>query len=110
LFIFLAAVLLQSVIFLGLGKAKAICVNTVIATIPVGAFPSLVAFDLRNGDLYVSNHESNTVSVINGATNKVIATIPVGAFPIGVAFDLRNGDLYVANAKSNSVFVVVSSC
>jgi YVTN family beta-propeller protein len=52
----------------------------------------------------VSNHESNTVSVINGATNKVIATIPVGAIPTpAVAFDL-NGELYVANAKSNSVF------
>src|SRR5216117_3487446 len=34
---------------------------------------------------YVTNGFSNTVSVIDTATNTVVATIPVGAFPFGVA-------------------------
>src|SRR2546426_372409 len=106
LFLFLAVALLQSVIFSGIGVAKAICANTLIATISVGAFPQLLAFDLRNGDLYVPNTLSNTVSVINGATNTVIATIPVGTGPTGVAFDLRNGNLYVTNFFSNTVSVI----
>jgi YVTN family beta-propeller protein len=34
---------------------------------------------------YVTNENSNTVSVIDIATNTVVATIPVGEVPIGVA-------------------------
>ncbi|MEK0224114.1 hypothetical protein [Bacillus proteolyticus] len=36
------------------------------------------------GTLFVTNSDSNTVSVINGATNTVIATIPVGLFPSAI--------------------------
>ena len=38
--------------------------NTVTATIPVGSTPFGVAFNPDNGDLYVTNPGSNTVSVI----------------------------------------------
>jgi len=34
---------------------------------------------------YVTNFFSNTVSVIDTATNTVVATVPVGSFPSGVA-------------------------
>ena len=34
---------------------------------------------------YVTNDGSNTVSVIDTATNTVVATIPVGLLPTGVA-------------------------
>jgi YVTN family beta-propeller protein len=33
---------------------------------------------------YITNAESNNVSVIDTATNKVTATIPVGSGPVGV--------------------------
>ena len=59
----------------------------VVATIPVGTQPVGVAFNPDNGDLYVTNFSSNTVSVINPATNTVVATpITVGSGPVGVAF------------------------
>ena len=48
--------------------------------------------------MYVANSiGSNTVSVIDPATNTVVATIPVGSSPIGIAFNPDNGFMYVAN-------------
>ncbi|MGC8689816.1 MAG: hypothetical protein ACP5UG_07235, partial [Thermoplasmata archaeon] len=52
-----------------------------------GFYPDGAAFDSSNGYVYVTNCGSNSVSVINGATNKVIANIPVGSGPYGAAFD-----------------------
>ena len=37
-----------------------------------------VAYDPSNGYIYVADSGSDSVSVINGATNTVIATITVG--------------------------------
>jgi hypothetical protein len=45
--------------------------NTVIATIPlsgIGGSPSGVAYDSRNGDVYVASYGSNDVDIINGTT------------------------------------------
>ncbi|MGC8630797.1 MAG: YncE family protein, partial [Thermoplasmata archaeon] len=53
--------------------------------------------DSSNGYVYVTNSNSNSVSVINGATNKVIANITVGLAPRGAAFDSSNGYVYVTN-------------
>jgi len=54
----------------------------------------------------VTNYNSNTVSVINGATNIVVASINVGSNPKGVAFDSAKGYVYVANSGSNNVSVI----
>ena len=42
--------------------------NTVIATIPVGSFSQDIAFNRTNVDMYVTNFDSNNVSVILTAT------------------------------------------
>jgi YVTN family beta-propeller protein len=55
---------------------------------------------------YITNRDSNSVSVIDTATNKVTATIPVGGAPIGVAVTSDGSRVYVANANSNSVSVI----
>ena len=52
-------------------------VNTSNAMGPLG-----VAYDPSNGYIYVTNLVSDTVSVINGATNTVIANILVGSEPV----------------------------
>jgi YVTN family beta-propeller protein len=78
----------------------------VVDTIPVGTFPFDVAFNPDNGFLYVANAGSNTVSVIDPATNTVVATITVGGSPIGIAFNPDNGFMYVANSGSNTVSVI----
>ena len=54
---------------------------------------------------YVTN-ASNTVSVIDTATNTVVATIPVGPFPEAVAITPDGTRAYVADASSNGVSVI----
>jgi YVTN family beta-propeller protein len=53
---------------------------------------------------YISNFASNTVSVIDTATNTVVATVPV-SFPFGVAVNPAGTFAYVTDA-SNTVSVI----
>jgi YVTN family beta-propeller protein len=65
--------------------------------------------DLRGqhrNTIYVANASSDTVSVINGATNTVTTTVPVGSGPIGVGVNPSTNTIYVANSGSNNVSVV----
>ena len=47
--------------------------------------------------VYVAGFNSNTVSVIDTATNTVTATVPVGGRPSGVAVTPDGAFVYVAN-------------
>ena len=78
--------------------------GSVVATVTVGANPNTVGYDSGNGDVYVANWGSSTVSVISGTT--VVATVTVGASLYGVAYDSGNGDVYVAIYGSNTVSVI----
>jgi YVTN family beta-propeller protein len=72
--------------------------------IPVGDHPIAIAFDSANGNLYVANENSETVSVISGKTNTLVGNpIRVGGDPTAIAFDSANGNLYVVNADAVSV-------
>lgn len=55
---------------------------------------------------YITNTKSNSVSVIDTATNTVIATVAVGSFPYGVAVHPDGSRVYVVNAGSNTVSVI----
>ena|ERR1700730_7177537 len=55
---------------------------------------------------YITNLGSNTVSVIDTATNKVTATIPVGFSPYGVAVSPDGGRVYVTNENSTAMSVI----
>src|ERR1051325_5582441 len=59
--------------------------NTVVATVPVGQYPTGVAVTPQNTHVYVTNGLSNNVSVIETAINTVVATVGVGSTPTGVA-------------------------
>jgi len=87
------------------GIAKA---DSVTSTIPVGNGPMGMAYDFKNGKVYVTNFMSNTVSVIDGNTNNVISTIPLGsnASPVDIAFDSANGKVYVTNFNAGTVSVI----
>jgi YVTN family beta-propeller protein len=58
---------------------------------------------------YVTNNGSNTVSVIDRATNTVVATIPVGPGPYGVAVTPDGAYAYVANYGSNNLSVIATA-
>src|SRR5262249_22822225 len=56
--------------------------------------------------LYVTNVLSNSVSVVNTATNSVTTEIPVGTSPRGIAISPDGASLYVTNARDNTVSVI----
>ncbi len=58
--------------------------------------------------VYVTNEDSNNVSVINRQLGEVVATVRVGRSPRGIAAGLRRDRLrvYVANSGSNSISVI----
>src|SRR5256885_5887504 len=68
-----------------------------VTTIPVGPAPVFEAYDPANGNLYVGNSVSNTVSVISSSTNNVIATTVVGSNPAHLTWDPVNSNVYVSN-------------
>jgi YVTN family beta-propeller protein len=55
---------------------------------------------------YITNYDSESVSVINTRTNAVIATVPVGVGPWGVAVSPDGRRVYVANNVSSSLSVI----
>jgi len=56
--------------------------------------------------MFVTDHGSNTVSVIDSSTLTVIATIVVGSNPHVAVFDFTNGEMYVSNEGSNTVSAI----
>jgi YVTN family beta-propeller protein len=75
----------------------------VVATLTVGSFPNGAAINPATNTVYIANYTSNTVSVINGATDTVAATITVGTGPINVAVNPDTNTIYVANNSANTV-------
>jgi YVTN family beta-propeller protein len=56
--------------------------------------------------VYVSNPTSNSVAVMDTASNTIVKTILVGMSPAGVAVTPDGADVYVSNSASNSVSVI----
>jgi YVTN family beta-propeller protein len=80
--------------------------NTLTANLTVGRYPATPVVDSLNGDIYVPNAGSDTVSVISGANNSLIGTIQVGVNPWAPVFDSTNGDVYVPNLDDGTVSVI----
>ena len=58
-----------------------IATELVVATIPVGRFPSCVGISPNGKLVYVTDFDDNNVLVINTATYQVTATIPIATGP-----------------------------
>ncbi len=80
-----------------------------VKTVKVGNNPVDVAFDPGNGELYVANTNSSSVSVIDGSTNKVVATVAVSADPIEVGYDAVNDEVYVLSQSTHEVTILSSA-
>ena len=86
----------------------------VLATVPVGRSPIMVAVLQDGSRAYVANYADSTVSVVNLTTNTVTATIPVVGRPIYIAATTGSptGKVYVVSADTvgqnkNSVMTVI---
>lgn len=80
--------------------------NTVVATIPVGKLSENGIVSSDSTTLYVSNSGSNTVSVIDTASQTVTFTIPVGKGPEGLALSADGKTLYVVNTFDDDISLV----
>jgi YVTN family beta-propeller protein len=70
--------------------------------IPVAPNPHWVAFD--GSQVYVSDHESNVLTVLDAASGSKITTIDVGNSPHSVAVSPDHRHAMVANFVSNNVY------
>ena len=59
--------------------------------------------------MYVTNRNSNTVSIIDSSSNRVIGTINVAGGPHGIAYNPDNNYMYVTGQDSNTVSIIDSS-
>ncbi|MDR7665341.1 PKD domain-containing protein [Methanosarcina sp. Z-7115] len=89
-------------IFRGQTLNKALGITTL-------AFLMLVSIAGASSFAYITNSESNDVSVIDTATNKVTDTISVGFNPMGVVINPNGTRVYVVNTRSNDVSVIDTS-
>ncbi len=82
--------------------------QTMVSNVDIdGNAPNGMAYDPKNKRIYVTNSESNTVSVIDTNTNTVLGNpIRVGMNPKGIAYDPENERMYVTNFGSNTVSII----
>ncbi|HEU5255818.1 MAG TPA: bifunctional YncE family protein/alkaline phosphatase family protein [Vicinamibacterales bacterium] len=91
--------------------------GAVVKTIETGLHPTGMALSPSGDRLYVTNANSDTISVIDTSIDIVRTTLPVGQIgpggvpvlgssPNAVAVSLDGQTLYVANATENAVAVV----
>jgi len=78
-------------------------------TLKVGCCPGYVAFDPKNGLIYVTVQPANAVYVLNPTTDAIIANVSVGSYPRDLLADPTDGMVYVVNQGSDSVSVIDSS-
>ena len=95
------ALAVAGLLFVSLARAQ-----SVVATPLVGSNPVAIAVNPVTNMAYVANEGSNSVSVIDGATNAVVATPTVGTNPDAIVSNPVTNMVYVANYTGNSVSVI----
>src|SRR5258708_31864471 len=77
---------------------------TVSAVIPVGKRPQRAVMTPNGAEVYVTNFNDNTVSVINTSTNAVSFTLSVGGSPLSLAVSPDGSKVFVGdNAGAVSI-------
>jgi YVTN family beta-propeller protein len=79
------------------GTSIGVAAQTLLANIPVGAYPTAVAVNPTADKIYVANRDSNNVTVINGVTNGT-TTVRTGTGPDALAVNTITSKVYVANS------------
>jgi len=69
--------------------------QSVIAEIPVGKQPFMVAANPKTNRIYVGNQGDDTISVIDGSSNQVIDTVKLNAAPYGIGVNPVANRIYV---------------
>lgn len=80
---------------------------SVVARISTGAGRHEIAFD-ENQNVYVTNQETGTVSVISAAKLAKLKDVPVGKGPIAIAYSARSKNMYVASHDDGRITVIAA--
>lgn len=89
----------------GLALSAPVTAQSVVATIGAGNRPVATAVNPVTNKIYVANTGSNSVTVIDGASNST-TTVATGARPTAIAIDSVRNNIYVANRQGHSVTVI----
>ncbi len=76
-----------------------------VVDVPAGDGPESLAINETTNRIYVANHESSSVTVIDGASNNT-RTIKVSSAPYDVEVNQATNKIYVANRSSQTVSVI----
>jgi YVTN family beta-propeller protein len=93
------------VALLVLGIVLPAAAQTVLPSIPAGSDPRAVAVNAALNKVYVANHVSNSVTILDGASNTT-AAVPVGNGPSHVAVNPVTHRVYVSNTRDGSTSVI----
>ncbi|MCX6844673.1 MAG: YncE family protein [candidate division WOR-3 bacterium] len=66
-------------------------------SLPDSSGPYALCYNSQDNKVYSANRCSNTVAVIDGATNLVVATVPVDYCPQVLCYNPLNNKVYSAN-------------
>lgn len=83
--------------------------TTINSTIPVGTGPVRIALSPTMNRAYVSNRDSDTISVIDTTTHTVIGGVfvqPAQSAPHGIAVTPDGTEIWVANRSSGTVNII----
>lgn len=76
--------------------------------VQTGKRPVAMALNTSSARLYIANHDSNTVSMLNSNTHASVASYTVNTGPRDLALDTTTGNVYVASENSNQVMRISS--
>jgi YVTN family beta-propeller protein len=77
-----------------------------VAEIEVGHHPAHVVPDLNGERVFVTDSETNIVSVIDLDSQEVVKTVATGRYPHGLRLSPDGRELFVANVEDGSVSVI----
>lgn len=83
--------------------------NTVIANVPAGQTPQVLAVNPSGTRIYVSTHgqgNAGLVTVIDTSNYEIVANVPVGKNPTGLVVNPAGTRLYVLNSGDNTMSVI----
>jgi len=66
----------------------------------------IVAVDMTTNRLYAANIATDSLVIVDGATNAVVGSVAVGVHPQGVAVNATTKRVYVVNQDSDDVSIV----
>jgi YVTN family beta-propeller protein len=75
--------------------------------IPIGQFANYVGLDEFSNEVFVTDGQANTVTVVDGKSNQIGATVQLkGRFPLGVAANPVTRAVYVTDFETRRVEIM----